>query len=234
MKSIICNAQSIQGILDESKTATRRVINPQPKSQGMKEYGEAWEWHRSKKDWFSGVTLKQLKAPIGLRQYSPYGLPGDKLWVRESFTKFGYKSFEWLLNTQDWVYKASATQWHFEMMKVNNKKWTSPLFMPRIASRITLKIEELRVERIQEITDEDTKAEGVPRDTLFGLGYFPGNPKAPLDKREGRGLLRCLQGSYARLWDSINHYRGFGWPVNPWVWVIIFSLDSVGRYVEPK
>ncbi len=214
MRSIICNAQSIQGILDESKTATRRVINPQPQSQGIKEYGEAWEWHRSKKDWFAGATLEQVRSPIGLRKYSPYGLPGDKLWVRESFTKFGYKSFKWLLNTQNWIYKASATDWDLEMLKMNNRKWTSPLFMPRIASRITLKIEEVRVERVQDITYDDIRTEGIMKKINW--------------------VSTDMRNAFIDLWDSINLKRGYGWDTNPWVWVIIFSLDSVGRYVEPK
>ncbi|KKN49517.1 hypothetical protein LCGC14_0642240 [marine sediment metagenome] len=165
-------------------------------------------------------------------KYMPYR-KGLNLWVRESFCKFGYNSFEWILNTQNWIYKASATDWDLEMLKINNRKWTSPLFMPRIASRITLKIEDVQVERIQDITDKGIISEGITKSELYNLGYLPGNLRELHRPRNDNGdFLYGLYGTFAKLWDSINLKRGYGWDTNSWVWVISFSLDSVGRYVE--
>ena len=217
MRSIICNAQSVQGILDESKTATRRVIVPQPQSQGMKEYGEAWEWHRSKKDWFSGATLEQLKAPIGLRQYSPYGLPGDKLWVKETFKHWYFGKDG--INAPGIMYKADGKMlWNTQANDISDKKWRSSGFMPKRFSRIILKIEELRVERVQDISVYDARLEGLQATNRERMWSTP--------------FAHPEQNKFKTLWDSINLKRGYGWDFNPWVWVIIFSLDSVGRYIK--
>ena len=108
-----------------------------------------------------------------------------------------------------------ATEKHPEIFP----KWKPSIFMPRWASRITLEIEDVRVERLQEITEEDAKAEGI-----FAYGYEAG---------------LCGEGSiielptyiepFMELWDSLNAKRGYGWAENPWVWVISFRRIEYGR-----
>ncbi len=84
--------------------------------------------------------------------------------------------------------------------------WKPSIHMPRWASRITLEVTEVRVQRLNEISEEDAKAEGV----LINAGRLPELP--------GEG--RC---AFMHLWDSINGKSGFGWDVKPWVWAISFK-----------
>ena len=84
-------------------------------------------------------------------------------------------------------------------------RWRPSIFMPRWASRITVEVTEVRVQRVQGITAEDAIAEGVNEENV----YCEKHPRAV-----------C---AYALLWDHINEKRGFGWDVNPWVWAVSFK-----------
>ena len=85
-------------------------------------------------------------------------------------------------------------------------KWTPSIFMPRKLSRITLEITEQRIERLQSISDHDLLFEGIE------LNFVGANQELPQLRRE-----------FANLWDKLNAKRGYGWEVNPWVWVISFK-----------
>ena len=112
----------------------------------------------------------------------PYGQPGDLLWVRETFAAAG---------DQSWVeYRADCDS------KVI--RWRPSIHMPRSASRLTLRITDVRVQRVQEISEEDARAEGTT------------------------GLAGAMTG-FPYLWESINAKRGYGWNTNPWVWAISFE-----------
>jgi hypothetical protein len=140
----------------------------------------------------------------------PYGTVGDRLWVRETWFADPPCDGSW-----------ADTQWSgcgrtiSEIPKRFHKQchciyratwtgielvWTPSIFMPRWASRITLETTDIRVERIQEITEEDIKAEGFQGLTKIGFRY-----------------------AFGQGWNSINEKRGFGWSVNPWVWAISFK-----------
>lgn len=170
----------------------------------------------------------------------PYGQPGDRLWVREtwrieSFTGdepilFGYRAggqaeeneFSDCLQYEDWAYRM-AMQCEEDCEKAGLKpeddgyyrwdngkspcRWRPPRYMPRWASRISLQIINVRLEKLQHITEKDAMAEGVTPN---------------YDIMPGAGLPHIVGFSY--LWDSINEKRGYGWLVNPWVWVIEFKL----------
>ena len=113
----------------------------------------------------------------------PHGQVGDRLWVKETW---------WQDSDNDIYYKAD---WQ---TNPRNGKWKPSRFMPRWASRITLEITEVRVERVQEISAADCFKEGVE-------------------------MYKPIQ-QFQSLWDSLNAKRGFGWEVNPWVWVIRFKF----------
>lgn len=114
---------------------------------------------------------------------------GDRLWVRETWVP----SFHGL----DCLYKADEAS--NELFPVN--KWKPSIHMPRWASRINLKITEVRAERINDISTEDCMAEGLEQRIPYeGFRY-----------------------RFRRLWDSINAKRGYSWESNPWVWVIEFK-----------
>jgi len=91
--------------------------------------------------------------------------------------------------------------------------------MPRWASRLTLEVTTVRVERLQEIAEADSIAEGIER---IGIGLQPlyGVPTWAV-------RFLTAKTAYAQLWDSINAKRGFGWSVNPWVWVVAFKRIEV-------
>lgn len=174
-RPILFNSEMVNAILAGKKTQTRRVI--------------------------------KNKSNINHAIECPYGKPGDLLWVRETWRPEELDSgndgirfradavFKGIDNTQ-----AAAEKW-FQVYseKENWKLWRPSIFMPRWASRITLEITHVRVERVQYIKLSGAKAEGVEHDYENNLTTIE---------------------NFAVLWDSINKKRGFGWDENPWVWVI--------------
>jgi len=127
----------------------------------------------------------------------PYGRPGDRLWVRETWTNE---------NCEEPIYRADGHKIDWSGKKI---KWKPSRFMPRWASRITLEILNLGVERLQEITEEDARAEGIiwtQIETSPGSGIFK-----PYAIEE-----------FKHLWNSIYSKKGMGWEGNPWVWCISF------------
>lgn len=123
----------------------------------------------------------------------PYGAPGDRLWVRETHMDLG----------ACYLYRADGNAEQERALVAPGQRWRPAIHMPRAASRITLEVTGVRVERLQEISDSDAFAEGIQQCSDEGL---------PSD-----GTAR---GTYRALWESIN---GPGsWDANPWVWVVEF------------
>lgn len=209
---IIFSGEIVRAILDGRKTMTRRVIKPQPeeyhgvgKFQGI----DFWGYVR-------GMKLEEdsihSKWPKCLLKYCPYGQTGDRLWVREaayiSPVDFGgpYTHYDSNENGRVVAYRANGRNEAAEDFGV---KVTPSIFMPRWASRITLEIVNVKVERLQEISIEDCWKEGM-------------SPDAPLNNY-GSGAIE--RDAYAALWDSLNAKRGYPWNKNPWVWVIKFRRE---------
>lgn len=152
------------------------------------------------------------------RVYCPYGEPGNSLWVRETWrpanwsAEGGWGEVEYAAGGRRQI----EGPWSFSRMFPDGKpadRWRPSIHMPRWASRLTLRVEAVRVERVQEISEQDALAEGVD----FAK-HEPGqsqtrNPPPLYPRRDG----------FIRLWDSINGPHGFGWDANPWVWVVSFS-----------
>jgi hypothetical protein len=191
-RPILFSAPMVRALLDGSKTQTRRVVKPQPSILA----GELLCW----KD--NALTDDQMAA------LCPYGKPGDRLWVRESWHQRGKFVFalpdsdkrSWL-GTREIAYSADA--------KRPGHDWRSrpSIHMPRWASRITLEITGVRVERLRDISPEDCWAEGI---------------QEMRDAGDENGELRgSVKQDYQALWESIN---GPGsWDANPWVWVVEFK-----------
>ena len=188
-RPIIFNTENVKAILDGRKTQTRRVIKKHPLS-GI----EITPKH----------NLHELERGYNLLiPNCPYGQIRERLWVRETF-----QNSDAIVNGKTIIYKADEDEWGKKYVM-----WTSPLFMPRWASRITLEITEVRVEKLQEIENypEDYKAEGYTP-LMIGKSAIDGEPfEASADFAW-----------FEELWDSINAKRGYGWENNPWVWVIKF------------
>jgi hypothetical protein len=166
-----------------------------------------------------------------------YGVPGDRLWVRETWgfsaaipTSYHRRCLEDRYAPREWMaYRADAPKGHW--------CWRSPRFMPRWASRLTLEITEVRVQRLQDISEEDAIAEGLRSQEgdggaagagfkWRGTGYEgarPGYFHTPGDGRCGCnvGGPTPAQCAYSDLWESINRKRA-PWASNPWVWAISF------------
>lgn len=197
-KPILFSGPMVRAILDGRNTQTRRVSGKYLK--GINNNPDDWACATHHKDGsfiFHGPRKvseewAQRAYPEGGGGKCPYGIPGDILWVRETWSQY----FDELHN-DDPYYQYRATQ-----IAPNFIKWKPSIFMPRSASRITLKITGIRVERLQDISEPDIMQEAPPD--------FWNHPNGP-------------EGAFIDLWDSTNKDRGFGWGINPWVWVISFK-----------
>jgi hypothetical protein len=234
----------VKAIQDGRKTQTRRVVKGLP--AGIKcasllpESGYKWRFTD-----FEGVTI-DMRCPYG-RPPVPLE-PSDRLWVKETFTQFraptpaeaAQANRAWLdiATGRQTDIVAAASKIPFPTGEIQTLyaadlggwaknpdcdiKWTSPLFLPRNASRLLLEIIDIRVERLQDITEGDAKAEGVePAHDLSANEFVNGSPVQRLDK--GKIINSPYALGYMRGWDGINAKRGFSWASNPWVWVVEFK-----------
>lgn len=193
-RPILFSGPMVRAILEGRKTQTRRVVKP-PAAVITPAMAEGL-----------CVKLGPLPAPA---VPCPHGAPGDRLWVKETFNGNRPEA--------DAVHPAEIVTYLADYPeKPPGSNWKPSIFMPSALSRITLEIVSVRVERVQEISGADARAEGIEATELGWRDYL----------NQGSEVLTGRH-SFQTLWDSINAKRGFGWEVNPWVWVIEF------RRVEP-
>lgn len=217
-RPILFSAPMVRGLLDGSKTQTRRVITPQPTSGplGHVRYSRAASRRDRRTSSVSGnPTLAWWQK--GMADMCPYGRVGDRLWVRETHAKVDDNDALRVLYRADSMFDASNPadiSW----------QWTPSIFMPRWASRITLEITDVRVQRLQEISEADALEEGVMRwrsgwsETEKALAFLRGG-----EAREACGAdSGVAQRLYYLLWQEINEKRA-PWSQNDWVWVISFN-----------
>ena len=216
-RPILFSGEMVRAILEGKKTQTRRVVKPQP-PDWIKEFGYTAftpKGHISGRGYWKGVPGDEGPGEKFFK--CPYGMTGMKLWVRESYFPNYYYSDEPDSNLT--AYKAT---WEFGDHNFVAPKWKPAIFMPRAYSRITLEIVNIRVERVQAISQADAKAEGA--DPWFACsdgmkevenGVEFSIEHCPEEKRNYRK-------GYEFLWDAINAKRGHSWESNPWVWVIEF------------
>lgn len=210
-RPILFSAQMVRAILEGRKTQTRRIVKPQPDLAVLKESARDLEFefrimpvlspsHHTPAEW--GFVQKYDKADcVPIFGYKcPYGQPGDRLWVREN----------WLVSV---VWNKTKPRdipkdVHVEYQATDDSglvgRTRPSIHMPRWASRITLEITGIRVERLQDISGPDCWAEGITHDC---------------DK------YGSVTHTYQYLWESI---KGSGsWDANPWVWAIEFKRVEV-------
>lgn len=172
----------VRAILEGRKTQMRRIIKPQPEGPLIcRILDGTWGYEWNGDDW-----------------RCPYGKPGDRRWVREAHA-IGADS-----NTPPW-YRLDHPEARSSGPRVD-VKWRPSIHMPRWASRITLEITRVRVERLQSISEGDAIAEGCP--LINPDPFIPGHGGS------------SASGWYSQLWESI-HGAG-SWDLNPWVWAIDF------------
>ncbi len=191
---ILFSGEMVRALLDGRKTQTRRVFlvtGPLGDKSAVTSPDE--EIMQFDDGTFHYRSTGGLSGPYPC----PYGQPGDLLWVRETFF--------------DWGVGSNRIQYKTETSKVDEVPWSPSIHMPRWASRLTLKITDVRVERLQGISREDVLAEGIQVATadVASLGEFHA----------------CYRG----LWNSLNAKRGYSWETNPWVWALTFKPINPGK-----
>ncbi len=227
-RPILFSGPMVRAILDGTKTQTRRVVKlPHENPLGT------WEPTRiggaGGGKLANGSEIKEQGAIWHTRTGEilacPHGEPGDRLWVREA-----WQFADWTEDGQPYVRYAADGEVRFcegageggelvdvwahlsrpENYEIDNKaadrRWRPSIHTPRWASRITLAVTSVRVERLQDISETDAIAEGCHD-----------SDGAPTQELSG-----TARGAYALLWDDLNADRSFGWDVNPWVWVVEF------------
>lgn len=148
-RPILFSGPMVRAVLDGTKTQTRRIVKADFTHEPHGVKNAKWYIRRRGRCWDSYETSGELIA-----KHCPYGQPGDKLWVRETFAEGGVRNGDDVRV----VYRADDSGVPYD-------KWTPSIFMPRAFSRITLEIKAVRVERLQDITAGDVISEGVwPRD----------------------------------------------------------------------
>ncbi|MFZ5050042.1 hypothetical protein ACOY5N_03320 [Enterobacter kobei] len=214
-RGMIFNGEMVRAILDGRKTQTRRIIKDC--TVGRDPISKFIQIGKK----FIGCYPEDV--PELIRECCPYGVPGDRIWVRETFQGplFNFEQME--------AYQEDSSKFkkpEFCVYKADGKPapeffdaddnllcgWRSSIHMPRWASRILLDITGVRVEQLKSISEEEARSEGVAQlREGFWKHYQPGWTQHQLSAR----------GSFATLWESIY---GFGeWERNPWVWVIEFK-----------
>lgn len=195
---ILFSGPMVRAILDGRKTQTRRVIKPQPPFGCGYEINGANSHALCRSIDRPEVWVAPTARSKDHRLPCHYGQPGDRLWVRETFHPNLVLPIE-DRPAGDFIYRADQTNG----VSTYSAQWKPSIHMPRLASRITLEIIGVRIERVQEISEEDAEAEGL--DAVHS----------------DMGVVSARE-HYKELWDNLNAKRGFGWDENPWIWVLEF------------
>ena len=198
-RPITFNAPMVRALLDGRKTQTRRIMKNQPCGEKIGRVdircaNGGFQWH--------GVAGESSVFSC------PYGRVGDRLWVRESwaFHKMAIGSVQ----DEDGPFVYASDE--FANQYRITDKWTPSIHMPRFASRITMEITGVRVEKLQDISEADAQSEGV---------WQCPHGKAWYASEESNVACAFAIGAYKELWESIS---GAGsWDANPWAWVIEFK-----------
>ena len=218
MKPIIFSTENVKALLDGRKTMARLPIKHQPdKSAQFKQISCGWAC---------------FEIDIGMWNIMLPHQPGDVLWVRETFAR----------HNKGVAYKADSDQ---RKIKILKGFWEPPLHMPREDARLFLRVTDVRVERVQDISEEDAIREGIMY-TDFGMnedmgklsvdggetfhelkprhypGYHAGGATNPSQ------CVYTARSAFAGEWDDRNAKRGYGWDTNPFCWVIEFKRIEKG------
>lgn len=213
-RPILFSAPMVRALLCDAKTQTRRLVKPQPLFEG----GGCWFPAIGKVDALHYANENHWKK--GAAEWCPYGAPGDRLWVKETHALYGDPNDA--PNARPLV-ACRAT----DEAKTAGVRWRPSIHMPRWASRLTLEVTGVRVERLQAITEADAKAEGVRKD--YGRSVpleMSGFVEPWYNYEEPDAWVSSAAASFASLWRSINGAES--WAANPWVWVVSFRRVTNG------
>jgi hypothetical protein len=194
-RPILMQGWGVRAILEDLKTLTLRVAQQ-----------ELWPLFQKSAEINGHVALHMMGCDITC----PYGQPGDLLWVRETWTPCDCGASY----CPGYIYRADGDP------ALPNLRWHSPLYMPKKATRLWLRITSVRIERLQEISDRDIEAEGYAYERYRITQLVSRWPYGPAGKPELDGKGRDWLIS---VWDSINAKRGYSLEDDPYVWAIEFE-----------
>lgn len=245
MKPILMKGELVSQTLAGTKTQTRRVVRPQPPVSVTDIISNC-------SDFVAAYPNRKAIQPFLYRTKSPYGYPGDILWVRETHAKYqvvhrvtkpgngasyseigdgeiayradGYGTIE---EFKEHVMLTSGFASGVEAVEVYRDRWLPSIHMPKWACRLFLRITDIRVERVQDISEDDAIAEGIDMESEFAslCINIEGCSAHSNDLTQGSAVMSVFQD----LWDSINLKRGYGWDVNPWVWVVEYEVCKANK-----
>lgn len=210
-KPIPFDGRVVRAILAGQKTQTRQVVKPQPVGKLYSvNGGPEWAYPDPRDpdvpDWDRVIRC-------------PYGDVGNRLWVQEVWNAVNTRGVFWdEMKSLERPGQCWATVLYRALEEQSEDRYTGRYVrsnsMPRALSRISLEITAVRVERVQDITEEDARAEGMK--VVESHLWRPLGSKEPMQPYTGRQR-------FSALWDAINEARGYSWESNPWVWVVEFK-----------
>ena len=194
MKPILFSTEMVKAILENRKFQTRRVVKPQPITISPDD-----KYRKPLAFWVNNKKWIKYRYQVG-----------GTLWVRETWR---------ICPNGIFCYKAIGDCDTCSTTGENtfNVKWKPSIHMPKEACRLFLKITDIRVQRLQEITVDDVMAEGLPADNEIR------NSDPSTHESIRAWNIAYAQHLFRELWDSLNAKRGYGWEVNPWVIAITFE-----------
>ncbi|MBC5079118.1 ASCH domain-containing protein [Klebsiella quasipneumoniae] len=225
-RGMIFNAEMVRALLSGRKTQTRRIMKVQPESNQLglllitdsTKHSDIGKYHWAE----SNATGNHVRSKLFL---CPFGAVGDRIWVREGFFPAPLemqseppRKTMWNIAYRDGMQMEKLAPAEYNPTIYNYERWTPSIHMPRWASRILLEITDVRVERLNAISEEDARAEGI----IDGGCLNCGEP-------EPCGCVNPepdATDAFAYLWQSI--YGQESWNANPWVWVIEFERVEGG------
>lgn len=199
-RPILMNASMVRATVAGTKTQTRRALKLQPPAATLSFCTHHHPDPRPHHWAFDGASLLNFAVPC------PYGGPGDRLWVRETFARIDGQTQPWIETDYRATYQHGNRLGDTLGIK---KRWTPAIHMPRHASRILLEVTDVRIERLRDITEADALAEGIIR-AFDGFGLPDGSHYHNTDPRL----------SFLSLWEAINGEGSV--MANPWVWAVSF------------
>lgn len=235
-RPILMSAPMVRALLDGSKSQTRRSLKIKARDLHSESTflhggcaavalglgaGSIGEFREQDGRWFG---LSGYRTVVSIE--CPYGQPGDRLWVRETFRQ----AYEKTSFSAGIVYRADAPKALGMDEYSDRHTWKPSIFMPRAASRITLEITDVRVERLQSISEVDARAEGIhwfePGAARISTGgqlvQYKSAPGGFNFNADGSGMdFGTAVEAYGALWENINGPGSLA--ENPWVWVIAFK-----------
>ena len=225
---LLFRTDMVKALLDGRKTMTRRIVKCDHK---ITDIGTPDDWNNGRahpnmkrfEDWGDkhGYHLFNISSGSTIAMQCQHGQKGDLIWVKERWAHDAptdddaRRSVESDGMNGGVYYYADCNE--FDRVSL---KWKSSRYMFKWASRITLKITDVRVERLQEITEDDSLKEGIDMESDYAsLCINIESAPYPSDLERGSAAITVFK----KLWDSINRKK-YPWSSNPWVWVISFDV----------